>query len=99
MAQEYKVLTEEQEVSISFDKMGENCILYTTDYQWVKKMDKLCEDYPDSYKCDEIHKLQSGEVIGKTYSFPKKLITLRKPYVRNESSEAKEKRMKNLKKK
>lgn len=47
----------------------------------MKKLDRLCEQHPDTYKCiwaDE-HIMADGIPMGKRYSVPKKLVRFGKP--------------------
>lgn len=81
-----KILLEEQEVSINFDRLDETATIYTSDITWIKKMDKMCKECPDEYKCIE-ESICGDVVVGKTYSFPKKLISLRKPMKQKNISE------------
>lgn len=40
----------EQEVIINFDRTGDEANLYTADPAWIRKMDKLVTEYPDTFK-------------------------------------------------
>ncbi len=66
----------EQEVIINFDRAGDEANLYTADPVWIRKMDKLVAEYPESFKVRRQETYQ-GEVIAKDYIFPKRFITLR----------------------
>lgn len=92
-----KLSLEEQEVSISFDRVSDTATLYASDITWIRKMDKMCEECPDAYKCIAVSKC-GDEVVGKTYSFPKKLVSTRKPMTKNEDEEVRQKRLQNLNK-
>ncbi|MDY4692102.1 MAG: hypothetical protein SO401_00810 [Blautia sp.] len=67
----------EQEIIINFDRAGDEANLYTADPVWIRKMDKLVAEYPDTFKVRR-KETYKGEVIAKDYTFPKKLISIRK---------------------
>lgn len=91
-----KLTIEEQEVVINFGRADENATLYTSDIRWIRKMDKMCENYPDDYKCISNAKI-NGDIVAKTYEFPIALLSLRKSRKRKEvSEETKQARIKNL---
>lgn len=91
-----KLCLEEQEVVINFDRVDEFATIYTSDITWIRKMDKMCEECPDEYKCIQESKC-NGNIVGKTYQFPKKLVSLRKPMKqKNVTEEVKKLRMENL---
>lgn len=93
-----KLSLDEQEVVINFSRADELATFYSSDVTWIKKMDKLCEEYPNEYKCISESKI-GGEVVGKTYSFPKKLVSPRKPSTKREvSEEVRQARINNLQK-
>ena len=95
-----KLTAEEQEVCINYNKADDTAIMYISDTTQIKKIDKMCEAYPDTYICKQVHKLSNGEIVGKTYEFPKKLVSLRKPNKKMKlTEEEKTERMKNLNKK
>ena len=92
-----KLSIEEQEVSINFNRASDVATLYTSDITWIRSMDKKCEENPDTYKCIEIGKMPDGTIVSKTYSFPKKLVSTRKPMAqKNVSEDVKKIRMENL---
>lgn len=68
-----KLLKCEQEVVINFDADNDMATLYSSYPAWIRKMDKLVEQYPDIYK------VVAMTDISKTYSMPKKYINCRKP--------------------
>lgn len=92
-----KLSIEEQEVNINFNRLSDEATLYTSDITFIRAMDKKCEECPDTYKCIEIGKTPEGVVVSKTYSFPKKLVSVRKPMAqKNVSEDVKKLRMENL---
>lgn len=68
-----RLLKCEQEVIISFDADSDVATLYSAYPKWIRKMDKLVEQYPDIYK------LVGETDVSKTYSMPKEYISCRKP--------------------
>lgn len=85
----------EQEVIINFNAEDENCTLYTANPAWIRKMDKLLESNPDEFKQIDFQTMK-GELVSKTYSFPKKLVSVRSKTIKL-SEDAKKKRIKQLK--
>ena len=72
----YTVNTEEQEVVINFGRNDEYATAYVTDRTWMTKFDHRVEENPKDYEVLKEH-IVDGFVVGKTYRFPKKYITLR----------------------
>lgn len=68
----------EQETSISFMRDSDICTVYTSDSTIMTKLDKLVENpKAPRWKLKEEHRLQSGELVGKTYETHKRLISFR----------------------
>ena len=63
----------EQEVVINFNADEDTATLYSANPAWIRKMDKLVQDFPDVF----ILKRQTE--ISKTYELPKKLVRIGKP--------------------
>ena len=70
----------EQEVLLSFNMEDDNATLYTSSTTWIKRMDKLVEDFPEAYKVVD-SSMFNGKIISKTYEFPLKYFRLAKPRV------------------
>lgn len=70
------VSLEEQEIVIQASRDESFATMYITDRTWMTKLDKRVEANPKLFQVVEEHKV-AGEVIGKTYRFPKKMITIR----------------------
>lgn len=64
---------EEQETIINFSAGDKTAQVYTCDPVYIRKMDKLCERCPESYK------VIKQDEYSKTYSMPKKLVSFRIP--------------------
>ena len=59
---------EEKETIITYDESNNIAEIYTCSQNIIKKLDKLCEKYPDQYK------IKNEDNISKTYITSKKLI-------------------------
>lgn len=66
----------EREVLISFNAAEDMAEIYTADPVWIRKMDKLRDAYPETFRETE-ECMKDGAVISKRYVFPKKLISIR----------------------
>lgn len=72
---------EEQETVINYYRDSDVCIVYTSDSTVMTKLDKLAEDESLSHwRVKQVHKLQSGELVGKTYETHKGLISFRSDF-------------------
>ena len=81
-SEEMKLSRYEQETIILFNADESNAEIYTADKTVMKRLDQLCNTYPDIYK------IKKEDSISKTYSVPKSYISYRKP--RKLSSEQRE---------
>ena len=63
----------EQETIILFNADESNAEIYTADKTVMKRLDTLCNAYPDIYK------IKKEDSVSKTYSVPKSYISYRKP--------------------
>ena len=78
----------EQETSVSFMRDSNICTVYTSDTTVMTKLDKLVEsDKSPHWKLKEEHRLQNGELVGKTYETHKRLISFRANISTREMSE------------
>lgn len=66
------IAKEEQEISLSAMRTEPQAYLYCSDTTWITKMDKYVEANPTDFS------VHSEDEFGKTYRFPKNLITIRK---------------------
>ena len=79
----------ERETIITFNAAEDTAEVYTADPVYIRKMDKLCEQFPDTYKfMEELSAKQCKE--SKTYSMPKRLVKFRAPVTREISEEQRE---------
>lgn len=76
----------ERETVICFNEEESEAVLHTCSAIWMRKMDKLVEEHPESFTCTDIDKMD-GEVIGKRYKFDKSLITIRQGKQKRELTE------------
>lgn len=61
----------EQEMHICAMRSEAQAYLYCSDVTWITKMDKLVANNPSLFT------VHSEDTYGKTYKFPKRLITIR----------------------
>ena len=72
---------EEQELCINAMRDEEFATAYCSDRTWITKFDKLVEKSPDLFK------VVAETDHGKTYKFPKRLISIRSSIVTRELTE------------
>lgn len=64
---------DEQETTISFSRNGDLVDVWTSDTMMMTKLDKLCEEAPENYKCIEVSKLMFNKgLANKRYKIGKK---------------------------
>ena len=68
---------DEQETTITFSRVGDECILYTSDNTVLTKMKGMMAK-SEQYQVKKVFRdMSSGEVTGYAISFPKKLLSFR----------------------
>jgi hypothetical protein len=77
------MIKEEKETIITYDESNNIAEIYTCSQNIIKKLNKLCDKYPDQYK------LKNEDKLSKTYITSKKLIKF--SYKRILSEESKNK--------
>ena len=78
----------EQETTVNFMRDSDICTVYTSDSTVMTKLDKLAEsEKAPLWKLKEEHRLQNGELVGKTYETHKRLISFRADIVTREMTE------------
>lgn len=78
----------EQETTVSFMRDSDICTVYTSDSTVITKLDKLAEsENAPHWKLKEEHRLQNGELVGKTYETHKRLISFRADIVIREMTD------------
>ena len=79
----------ERETIINFNAAEDTAEVYTADPVYIRKLDKLCEQFPDTYKfMAELSAKRCKE--SKTYLMPKRLVKFRSPVTRKISEEQRE---------
>lgn len=63
----------EQEVVINFNADEEMATVYSANPSWLRKMDALVTEFPDTFR------LIRQTEISKTYEMPKRLVRIGKP--------------------
>ena len=66
----YHLTNEERETTINFNAAERIATVDTADPVWIRKLDKLCEAYPDIYKCtsfDEKYNAKMYSIADKKY--------------------------------
>ena len=84
----YYLTAEERETAINFDDSSQEAKIYTANAALRRKLDKLCEQYPEAYKIQEVTESST------TYVCNKKLIKFGKPV--NISEEERKARSENM---
>lgn len=88
---------EEQELCINATRDEKHATAYCSDRTWMTKFDKLVEKSPDLFE------VVAETDYGKTYKFPKRLISIRSSIVTRELTEEQKQlaaeRMRNLRSK
>lgn len=86
-----KLTKYEMETIVNYNAAEQTATVYTRDKAVMRKLDRLVEAYPESYR------LIDQTDIDKTYSMPKSYVTYRKPRaVSNEQREQARRRMAKL---
>lgn len=76
----------ERETIINFNAAEDTAEIYTADPVYIRKLDNLCEQFPDTYKfMAELSAKRCKE--SKTYSMQKRLVKFRPPVTREISEE------------
>lgn len=66
----------DREVVVTFMTNEDLADVYTSDYRFMNKFDKLCEINPDEWKCIRIDRCE-GDMCGKLYQCPTNFISFR----------------------
>ncbi|MEZ3492036.1 MAG: hypothetical protein K1W38_06970 [Lachnospiraceae bacterium] len=69
----------EQEVVINLNADEDEATVYTANPAWIRKMDKLCKEFP------EVIRLKSWTEVSKTYVLLKNLVRIGKPRILSEA--------------
>ncbi len=58
----------EQETTISYCRESNDAHIWTSDTTVMTKLDRMCRDFPENYKCVEVAKAKiDGGLISKSY--------------------------------
>ncbi len=68
----------EQETHVNFNRDDERATVYTSDTTMMTKLNKLINLQGTEWKLESESRLETGELVGKTYSCPVSLISFRK---------------------
>ncbi len=79
--QNYKLTLEETESYVHWNKESKTAEFYTSDKNWINKIQKMCKIDPKTFKVEKFDKYDY------VFRFPKKLITIRLPRIPREMSE------------
>jgi len=99
------VALSEQETTISYCRENNEVHIWTSDTTVMTKLDRMCKDFPESYRCVETAKAKiDGKLISKSYEIAdKSLLSLRgkkrKPNMTEEQRRAAAERLKKMREK
>jgi hypothetical protein len=86
-----RIPKEEQETIINFNAKNKIATVYTRDPTFMKQMDKLVSEYPDTFRCKYVSE------VDRVYEVTAASVTFRKPRrLTNEQREAARKRIKSI---
>ena len=80
----YQLKLCEQEVTIRFDMEEKIAHIYASAPSWIRKYDKLVEEFPEYYKCVKVDELG----YYKKYECPMKLMNPRRPRILTDEQKA-----------
>lgn len=67
----------EQETNVIYGREDARALVYTSDSTTITKLDNYLKLQGAEWKLEKEHRIQTGELIGKTYSCPKEFISFR----------------------
>lgn len=78
---DYRLTRDEQELTLTVCRADDDVRVYTSDRLYMRKLDKLCETFPDVYKCSWVDGQVLGDSLpmGKRYTFPRKYLRFAAP--------------------
>lgn len=78
----------EQETTVSFNRTEETAEIWTSDTTMMSKLDRLCKESPEHWKCKKTEYLRDGSLANKVYVVDsKRLISFRSRTVKRELTE------------
>ena len=76
---------EEQETTISFSRTDSGAEIWTSDRTTMTKLDRLCSESPEYWKCKKVENFLDGSLANKVYTVTdKSLISFRSKKVKRE---------------
>lgn len=79
------VSLEEQETIINFSRTDTGAEIFTTDRTMMTKLDKLCEESPEFWKCKRVDHFLDGSLANKVYTVAdKSLVSFRSKKIKRE---------------
>ena len=78
----------EQETTVSFNRTEETAEIWTSDTTMMSKLDRLCKESPEHWKCKKTEFLRDGSLANKVYVVDsKRLISFRSRPIKRELTE------------
>ena len=83
------VAVDEQETHINWSREEGCAYVYTSDRTTMTKLDRLCREHPENYKCTNVGRaMDDGTILTKEYSIADKtLVSFRGVKIKQELSE------------
>lgn len=79
---------EEQETTISFSRTDDGAEIWTSDRTVMTKLDKLCAESPEFWKCKKVENFLDGSLANKVYTVTdKSLISFRSKKIKRDLTE------------
>ena len=76
---------EEQETTISFSRTNNGAEIWTSDRTTMTRLDRLCAESPEYWKCKKVENFLDGSLANKVYTVTdKSLISFRSKKVKRE---------------
>ena len=77
----YKLTRDEQELTLTACRADDDVSVYASDRTFMRKLDGLCERFPDVYRCVWIdgQVMGDGVPMGKRYTFPRRFLRFARP--------------------
>ena len=78
---DYRPTKEEQELTITTTRAGDLADVYTNDRTYMRKLDGLCDRYPETYRRTwaDNQVMGDGLPFGVRYQFPRRLLRFGRP--------------------
>lgn len=78
---DYRLSTQEQELTLTAVRADDVVTCYTSDRVYMRKLDKLHQEFPDVYRLvwTDSQIMGDGAPMGKRYQFPRRYLRFGKP--------------------